>query len=208
MYAHRSLLPLLAGLLAAPLALAQYKVIGPDGKVTYTDQPPPATAARVEPLRTGGGGASAGDLSMLPVSLRQIAQRYPVVLYAGRNCGLCDAGRDLLVQRGIPFAEKRVESPQDVEAFARLAGRRTLPLLTVGSQQVKSLSVAEWHATLDAAGYPRSSALPASYRRPAATPLVAAPVAEGAGKPASAPAPAPEPEPATAPATGGPAIRF
>ena len=33
-----------AALLAGP-AFAQYKVVGPDGRITYTDRPPPAAAS-------------------------------------------------------------------------------------------------------------------------------------------------------------------
>jgi hypothetical protein len=45
--------------------------------------------------------------------------------------------------------------------------------LTIGAQQIKGFSELEWLQYLDAAAYPASSALPASYRRPTATPLVA-----------------------------------
>ena len=42
---QRRLLALAALLLAAPLALAQFKVVGPDGKVTYTDRRPESAAS-------------------------------------------------------------------------------------------------------------------------------------------------------------------
>jgi hypothetical protein len=59
--------------------------------------------------------------------LRQPASRYPVTLYAAKNCPPCDVGRDLLVQRGIPFAEKRVDTHADLEAYVKFSGGRTLP---------------------------------------------------------------------------------
>jgi hypothetical protein len=40
----------------------------------------------------------------------------------------------------------------------------------VGSQQIKSGSLSDWNSYLDAAGYPKTSALPAGYRRPMPTP--------------------------------------
>ena len=40
----------LAGLAGSGGALAQYKVVGPDGGVTYTDRPPADTRLRVTPL--------------------------------------------------------------------------------------------------------------------------------------------------------------
>jgi glutaredoxin len=165
-------------------AQAQYKVVGPDGKVTYTDQPPTSGHASVQALPSAiGGSGDVGNVSVLPTALRQIVQRYPVTLYAGNNCGPCDAGRSLLMQRGIPFSEKRIETSADLEAFVKITGGRTLPVLSIGSQQIKSLSTADWQSYLDAAGYPKASALPPTYQRPAASHLVATPVDQaGAGK--------------------------
>ena len=71
-------LPLLAALaLAAAPALAQYKVVAPDGSITYTDRPPASANLRVTPLgRNAQATASGGDPS-LPLELRQAAARYP-----------------------------------------------------------------------------------------------------------------------------------
>ena len=71
---------------------------------------------------------------------------------------------------------------EDVDALQRLAGDTGLPLLTVGSQQVKGYSDAEWAQYLDAAGYPKNSQLPANFRNPPASPMVAI------QRPAAAPA--------------------
>jgi len=82
---------LLLGLaLAATAAQAQgvYRVVGPDGAVTFTDRPPDA-AARVEPLvRSGAPPASPA----LPPGLREVAARFPVVLYTVPQCAPCDRG--------------------------------------------------------------------------------------------------------------------
>jgi hypothetical protein len=113
----------------------------------------------------------------------------------------------MLTSRGIPFTEKTVTTHEDSQALQRLSGESSLPFLTIGSQQLKGFSDAEWTQFLNAAGYPLSSVLPASYRRPAPTPLVAvattpaaAAPADGiagttAAKRATAPAPAAQPNP-------------
>ena len=176
-----------------------YRIVGPDGKVTFSDKPPVTEgASRVGAASSTGGNAAAG----LPYELRQVASKYPVTLYVGDNCGPCGAGRSLLTSRGIPFAEKTVNSNEDGQALQRLSGDRSLPFMTIGSQQLKGFSDSEWTQFLDAAGYPSSSTLPASYRQPAATPLVAvaAAPAVAAAVPAARPAipvPAPAPRPAT-----------
>ncbi len=185
-----------------------YRIVGPDGKVTFSDQPPPAAAGRAGATNasasSSGGAASAG----LPYELRQVAGKYPVTLYTGDNCGPCGAGRSMLTSRGIPFTERTVNTNDDVQALQRLSGDASLPFVTIGSQQIKGYSDAEWTQFLDAAGYPASSALPASYRRPAATPLVAATTAAAAPAAANAPAnrrPAVPPESQVAPPAATPA---
>lgn len=175
-----------------------YRIVGPDGKVTFSDKPPVAEGtSRVGAASSTSSGNASGSL---PYELRQVAGKYPVTLYVGDNCGPCGAGRSMLTSRGIPFAEKTVNSNEDIQALQRLSGDTSLPFMTIGSQQLKGYSDSEWTQFLDAAGYPPSSTLPPSYRRPAATPLVAiapAPAVAGAAPtPAARPAPAPAPRPA------------
>ena len=187
--------------LAMPLAaLAQYRVVGPDGKVTYTDRPP--AQGQVKPA--GTPAATTGTpTAALPYELRQSATRYPVTLYSSAGCGPCDAGRQYLRQRGIPFAEKQVGNEHG-EALQRATGSRGLPALTVGSQVLQGFAADNWASYLDAAGYPRESKLPGNYSPPVPTPLVAAPAA--AATPAPAGAARPELPPPPAPTPGG--IRF
>jgi hypothetical protein len=157
-----------------------YRIVGPDGKVTFSDRPPAeptvrASAAPVVPLGTPAGDAS------LPFELRAVSTRYPVVLYTQAECGPCDSGRNLLSGRGIPFTERTVTTREDADALQRLSGgAASLPLLTVGAQRLQGFSETEWQQFLDAAGYPKTSQLPAGWRRPAALPLVAAQAAQPA----------------------------
>ena len=168
----------LAALVTASLAQAQaqaqaqYKVIGADGKVTYTDRPPTASAGKVTSIGPRGGVPS-GDAA-LPIELRQAASRYPVTLYVTvGNCEPCEGARQLLRQRGIPITEKQVLSPEDSEALERLSGGRDAPTLSIGSQTLRGLAPEVWNSYLDAAGYPRESRLPANYQYPPATPITA-----------------------------------
>jgi glutaredoxin len=183
-----------------------YRIVGPDGRVTFSDQPPPPAAnAKVTTGRGVSFAESAGGAA-LPFELRNVVQRFPVTLYTGKDCVPCDNGRNMLRNRGVPFTERTVESREDLDALKRLSGDSSLPLATVGGQQMKGFSDSEWTQFLDAAGYPKASQLPASYRNPAPSPLVAR------AAPAPAPAPAaatPAPTPAAAPAPNNPAgIRF
>ena len=176
-----------AGLLA-PAANAQqvYRIVGPDGKVSFSDQPPPATRnAKATTSASRPGADSGASGSALPYELRQIANKYPVTLYTSDNCGPCTSARSLLTGRGIPFTEKTIVSTEDSKALQRLSGDTSLPFATIGGQQLNGFSDAEWTQFLNAAGYPAASVLPANYRQAAATPLVAV-----VAVPSAAPAPA------------------
>lgn len=178
------ILALAAGLLFGSASMAQqYKVTGPDGRVTYTDRPPVTQNARVQPLSASGGPA---PQSALPAVLRDAASRYPVALYTASDCSACDLARNYLKQRGIPFNETTVNTAQDSAAFRqRFSGSSSVPLLTIGAQRLESFDQPAWSGYLDAAGYPKSSALPPNYVASAAAPMVPLPAdpAKSAGVP-------------------------
>jgi glutaredoxin len=196
--------PAIAGFSSQIAAQQLYRIVGPDGRVTFSDTPPPPSANAKVTTGRGGSFAEGASGAGLPFELRSVVQRFPVTLYTGKDCSPCDAGRNMLRNRGIPFTERTVEGNDDLEALKRLAGDTALPLATVGSQQMKGFSDSEWTQFLDAAGYPKTSQLPTGYRNPAPAPLVAR--AAPAPAPAAAAAPAPA---APAPAPSNPAgIRF
>jgi hypothetical protein len=97
-------------------------------------------------------------------------------------------------QRGIPYTEKQVLSPEDGEALERLSGGRDVPVLTLGAQILRGLTVDLWHSYFDSAGYPRESRLPANYQYPAPTPVTERREATAATRPAPTP-PTPRAEP-------------
>ena len=201
--------PLLVGFLltlacAGVQAQGVYRIVGPDGKVTFSDRPP--ADANAQPARIASEAPSAAN-GALPYELRQIANRFPVTLYTGNDCPPCTSARNLLTSRGVPFTERTVSSNEDIAALQRLSGGTGLPFGTIGGQQLAGFSEGEWTQYLDAAGYPKQSALPRNYRQPAPTPLVAVKAVEPAAAPAasaSAVAPAPSRARPPAPVNDGP----
>lgn len=192
----------LAALTFTALAGAQpvYKTVGPDGRISFSDRPPLEPGAKPAPSVPLPGPSAGGAL---PFELRQVTAKFPVTIYTSSNCVPCGAGRAHLASRGIPFNERTIASNEDAEALQRLSGDNTLPMLTIGTQQIKGYSDAEWTQFLDAAGYPKTSLLPATFRNAPAAPLVA--VERPATPPAEAAAPAAEPAPVTRRAARPPA---
>jgi glutaredoxin len=189
--------------LAALLALAAlgsgaagaqqvFRITGPDGRVTFSDQPP--VSGQAKPAPSVSMPAEGGTGAALPFDLRNAASRYPVTLYTGPECGPCGTAKAFLASRGIPYIERTVNTDEDAEALKRISGANRLPVVTIGGQRVTGFVELEWAQYLDAAGYPKTSQLPSSYRAPPPAPLVAAqrPAAPAAAAAApAAPAAAP-----------------
>jgi len=87
----------LAAVLAVMLMLPEltqaqtvYRLVGPDGRITFSDKPssgaPKVATVNMAAPTIGAGGAT------LPFELRQVANKYPVTLYTSNNCAPCNTG--------------------------------------------------------------------------------------------------------------------
>jgi glutaredoxin len=199
----------LAGASAGIQAQTIYRIVGADGKVTFSDKAPvSADQGKVAGTGVGASGAAA-SAGGLPFELRQVVNKYPVTLYTSAKCAPCDVGRALLINRGVPFAERTVSTQEDTESLQRLSGDNSLPFLTIGGQRIKGMSDSEWSQYLDAAGYPKSSVLPATFKNAAPAPLVSIQKSAPKVEPKPAPAESATPAPAPGPTPSNPAgIQF
>ena len=163
----------LAALTASSHLAAQqlYKSIGADGKVTYSDTPPPRSAKNVTTKILDGPEVATATL---PYELAQAVQKNPVTLYTTSACAACDSARSFLSNRGVPFAEKTVTTAEDNVRLKRAGGTNSLPFVLIGRSKQVGFEGAAWATMLSAAGYPEQSKLPRGYRNAAAA--AAAPV--------------------------------
>ncbi len=136
-----------------------YKWKDAAGVVHYSDTPPAKGTAQV--LRPDNRPEAAPSL---PYELARALKLHPVTLYTTARCDACDQGRALLRARGIPFAEKTVNTAEDREQLHRAGGKDELPLLVVGNRPVTGFAAGTWNEALDAASYPRKTMLPPGYR--------------------------------------------
>jgi len=137
-----------------------YRWTDANGRVFYTDTPPPGDARNVE-KKSLGDRAGSGSL---PYATQMAAKNFPVTLYIS-DCGeACDEGRKLLDARGVPFAEKAARDQSVQTELLKLIGGTSVevPVLVVGRTVVRGWEATQWHSTLDAAGYPKASAIPRS----------------------------------------------
>ena len=131
-----------------------YRSIDSSGKVHYSDRPLRGTD-EVEQLRLGKPPTPDDSL---PYATRRAMQNFPVTLYVSEGCGSpCQTARNLLQQRGIPFAEKLVASKEELDAFRQASGTDRVPAATVGTTWLRGFLAADWNRELDTVGYPKSA---------------------------------------------------
>jgi len=174
-------------LLAAQLAAAQqYRWLDENGRVHYSDTPPPATAKDVQKKRMKGNAVSAQG----SYELAEAMKSSPVTLYSHPDCkDLCQMARDVLNKRGVPFTEVSAIDDTKQEELRRVSGSTRVPVLVVGRQVETTPSTQAYNEALDLAGYPKAgvarprnqAAAPAEPPKPPAA--GESPAAEGAAPP-------------------------
>lgn len=163
---------LLSALSGAALAAQLYRWVDEKGNVEWRDTPPPPTAKKVEQRRLTGG---APETPAMPYNLQMSIKNYPVTLWTS-NCGqACDQAKAHLAKRGTPYTEKNAQA--DFPAFQKATGGSEVPVLFVGSTQLRGFQGEQWDTALDAAGYPKTPVPGAP--KPVVQPVVTPAPAEG-----------------------------
>jgi glutaredoxin len=154
----------IAGAIALALAaaaLAQqpggsqvYRYEDAQGRVVYSDRPPPTDAKKSESKRVS---ANFVETDTTPLATQQATDRFPVTLYTFACGDVCQSAEALLNRRGVPFTSVNVEEPANAARLQALTGEMTAPVLQVGDKLVaKGYNEARWTTMLDEAGYPKA----------------------------------------------------
>ena len=151
----------IAALASSALAQTLYRYVDPNGRVVYSDQPPPPAA---KDAQTRQLPQNVIETDAVPLQAREAAAHFPVTLYTF-DCDICRDAQALLVKRGVPFETVIVSEEQGAARLKALTGKQAAPVLTIGDKQVlQGYNEAQWQARLDDAGYPRTG--PAVRRAP------------------------------------------
>jgi len=149
------------------------------GRVFYSDKPPPNDAKKAQSKRIG---ANFIETDATPLATQQATERFPVTLYTFACGEVCQSAEGLLNKRGVPFTTVNVEEPANAARLQALTGELTAPVLQVGDKLVaKGYNETRWTTMLDEAGYPKAApprrTVPASARPPEAPRQPAQPAA-------------------------------
>ncbi len=141
-------------LVSSAHSAAFYRSIDENGNVQYSDIPQ-KNAADVEKISTTG---QPDEDDTLPFETRRANSKFPVTLYVADNCGTgCTQGREYLKKRGIPFTEKKLVTPAEIEAFKKDSGSDQVPVMHIGTDWLIGYLELTWGQALDAAGYPKNA---------------------------------------------------
>jgi len=195
----QAFLPLLLIALSTPALAQQYRWVDKDGRVQYTDTPPPASA---KDIRKAAPASEKAAPAAVPYELARAQKDFPVTLYSAPNCKEgCTAVRDALNKRGVSFKEIQVWDAASNEELKRVSGGTGVPVTLVGRSMHRGFEQEQFDALLDSAGYPKTGVLtPKSQKAPPPPEGYAAADPGGSAKPA---APKPAAKAVEAPAPGG-----
>ncbi len=157
---------ILLGLATTAHAAQVYEWVDEKGVKQYTQQPPPPHIKNVQEKRLA---TSVVETRGPSYSMQQAMKNFPVTLYV-TDCGdPCKSARAHLARRGIPFAEKNPQTPEEFERFKKLTGGgMEVPLLLIGElRTLKGYLATEWDAGFDQAGYPSTAESGAKPAAPA-----------------------------------------
>ncbi len=118
---------LVALFLAFPATAGVYKWTDAQGRIHYSDAPPPAARTTQLKLQSFTGPAQVSQA---------IGADSGVTIYTTEWCGVCKRAKAFLKQNGVPFREWDVEKTEYGAIKFRQSGGSGVPLITVGSEKM------------------------------------------------------------------------
>jgi glutaredoxin len=129
------------------LAAAEiYKWTDEQGKIHYSDSPPPETKAQQVNVKINSISGPAVVSTIRGTSPAQAKDK--VRIYTAVWCGYCKKAKAHLASKGVPYDELDVEtSEQGRGEFIKLGGRG-VPVILVGNQRMNGFDAAALDAML------------------------------------------------------------
>ena len=129
-----------------------YKVIGADGKITYTDQPP-ADRKSTTALRFADAPSTPLPESVLKyqaalqksmqgrlAEAKKIDAGGSATLFSATWCGYCTQAKAYMQAKGIGYRELDIDTPDGGRAYFEAGGARGVPLLMADGRRIQGFS--------------------------------------------------------------------
>ena len=133
----KPILILLALFLALPASAGVYKWTDAQGRIHYSDSPPPAARTTQLRLQTHTG----------PVQVSQaVGTDSGVTIYTTEWCGVCKRAKAFFQQNGVPFREWDVEKTEYGAIKFKQLGGGGVPVITLGSEKMMGFDASRFMA--------------------------------------------------------------
>ena len=132
-------------------AATLYKSVGPDGEITYSDQPPtkgkvektfnlsnlPSTPMPDSVLRYRDELEKSMKARLADAAPRDSAQP---VLFSAKWCGYCRQAEAYLAEKKIGYTRQDIDTPEGMRALLASGSGRGVPVLVVKGKKVQGFS--------------------------------------------------------------------
>lgn len=135
-------------------AQAVYRWTDANGRVIYSDQPPPPGAKDASERNVRGNSIQNNEVSLASTDAQK---KNPVTVYVSECGESCDQAKSYLNKRGVPHTVvDPTRSAELNKKFRDDTGGNVIPVLKIGERKLSGWSETNWAAALDAAGYPKT----------------------------------------------------
>ena len=131
-----------------------YRWVDAEGRVQYSDTPPPTGTKGVQEKNVSGSSIQNNELSLVA---QDAQKKNPVTIYVSECGESCDAAKAYLSKRGIPHTI--VDPTRTIELnkkFKEETGGTVVPVIKIGEKRLSGWSESTWASALDVAGYPKT----------------------------------------------------
>ena len=138
---------LVLAVVTATQAETLYKVVGADGKITYTDRPP--ADGKTTALQFADAPSSPLPALVLKYQAelrktmqgrlaegRMIDSTGAVTLFGAPWCGYCKRAKSYLQTKGIRYREHDIDTVEGGRAFIEAGGQKSVPLLVADGKRL------------------------------------------------------------------------
>lgn len=141
-------------LTATVAAQTVYRWTDANGRVQYSDQPPPPGAKDAQERNVKGSSIQNNEVSLASSDAQK---KNPVTLYISECGDSCDQAKGYLNRRGIPHTVvDPTRSAELNKKFRDETGGSVVPVLRIGERRLSGWSESNWASALDSAGYPKT----------------------------------------------------
>ncbi len=131
-----------------------YRWTDANGRVIYSDQPPPPGAKEASERNVRGNSIQNNEASLASGDAQK---KNPVTLFVSECGESCDAAKGFLNKRGIPHTViDPTRSAELNKKFRDETGGNVIPVIKIGERKLSGWNEANWSGALDSAGYPKT----------------------------------------------------